>query len=215
LNQTPGEPRKQAKEPAAAAAPGVRALDVLRRSGAVRSGHFLLTSGKHSDTYVEKFRLLERPQLAGPLLGQLAARFQDQRVSVVLGPAVGGIIIAYEMARHLGARAVFAERADGRLTLRRGFRIEPGERCLVVEDVVTTGGSLLETLAVARAAGAEVVGAALLVDRSGGVDFAPGIRVESLTRIQAASWEAGACPLCAAGAPLEQPGSRRLQATGG
>lgn len=191
--------------------PPGRVLQVLRESGAVRSGHFLLTSGRHSDTYVEKFRLLERPELAGPLLGELAARFRDDGVSVALGPAVGGIIIAYEIARHLGARAVFAERAEGRLTLRRGFRIEPGERCLVVEDVVTTGGSLRETLAVARGAGADVVGVALLVDRSGGADVAPGLRVESLARITAESWDAATCPLCAQGVPLEQPGSRALQ----
>lgn len=188
------------------------AMDVLHQSGAVRTGHFLLTSGKHSDTYVEKFRLLERPELAGPLLEELAHRFRGERVSVVLGPAVGGIIIAYEVARHLGARAVFAERVDGRLTLRRGFHINPRERCLVVEDVVTTGGSLREALDVARTAGADVVGAALLVDRTGGQDIAPGIRVESLARVGAQTWDPDGCPQCAAGVPLEQPGSRALQA---
>lgn len=187
-----------------------QAIDILEQSGAVRTGHFLLTSGKHSDTYVEKFRLLERPELAGPLLGSLADRFRDVGVEVVLGPAVGGIIIAYEIARHLGARAVFAERVGHHLTLRRGFHIKPGERCLIVEDVVTTGGSLRETIGVARDAGGNIVGAALLVDRSGGADIAPDIPVECLVRLQARSWDPADCPQCAAGQPLEQPGSRHI-----
>lgn len=189
-------------------------IDILRQSGAVRSGHFRLTSGRHSDAYVEKFRLLERPELAGPLLGSLAERFRDSGVQVVLGPAVGGIIIAYEIARHLGARAVFAEREDGRLTLRRGFHIEPGERCLVVEDVVTTGGSLREAIDVARGTGADIVGAALIVDRSGGADIAPGVRLERLVEMQVDSWDPADCPLCAADVALEQPGSRGLQGSG-
>src|SRR5690606_29411827 len=107
---------------------GNEVMETLAKSGALLQGHYLLTSGQHSDTYVEKFRLLERPDLAEPVVRALADRFRGEDVQVVLGPAVGGIIVAYEMARQLGARAVFAERQDGRLTLRRGFRIQPGER---------------------------------------------------------------------------------------
>jgi len=186
------------------------AMQTLLACGAVLKGHFLLTSGRHSDTYVEKFRLLERPDLTAGLLGRLAERFRDAGVQVVLGPAVGGIIVAYEMARQLGVRAVFAEREAGQLTLRRGFQLRPGERCLVVEDVVTTGGSVREALAVARKAGALVVGVALLADRSGGRALDLGVPVEYLVSLDAPSWEPDACPLCRAGVPLEQRGSRAL-----
>lgn len=184
-------------------------LTVLEQSGAVRRGHFLLTSGRHSDVYVEKFRLLERPDLAGPLLKQLADPFRDEAVEVVLSPAVGGIIVGYEVARHLGARAIFAEREQGVLTLRRGFVLAPGTRCLVVEDVVTTGGSVREVLSLAEQAGAHIVGVGLLVDRSAGRFNVP-YPVHTLTTLTAPSWTPGACPLCAAGVPLEQRGSRAL-----
>lgn len=185
------------------------AMAVLTASGAVRRGHFLLTSGRHSDTYVEKFRLLERPELAGPLLKQLADNFTDAGVDVVLSPAVGGVIVGYEIARHLGARSVFAERENGKLTLRRDFQLGRGERCLVVEDVVTTGGSLLELLEVATVAGVAIVGVGLIVDRSGGKLQLP-YPVKTLARIDAPSWEPEHCPMCRAGEGLEQRGSRGL-----
>lgn len=189
---------------------GMDAMEILKKSGAVRQGHFLLTSGRHSDTYVEKFRLLERPELAGPLLKQLADQYRRANIDVVLSPAVGGVIVGYEIARHLGVRAVFAEREDGKLTLRRGFQLSPGERCLVVEDVVTTGGSLLELLHVATGAKVEVVGVGLIVDRSGGKLQSP-YPVEALARFDAPSWVPDECPMCRDGEPLEERGSRGLR----
>lgn len=189
-------------------------VDALASSGAVRKGHFLLTSGLHSDTYVEKFRLLEHPQWAGPVLESLADRFRHDDVQVVLGPAVGGIIVAYEVARHLEVRAIFAEREDGLLTLRRGFQLQAGERCLIVEDVVTTGGSVREVLDVATRAGAEVVGVGLLIDRSGGALDLP-YRVEALATLDVPGWDAEDCPLCREGVPLERRGSRFLGAGAG
>ncbi|HEY8416644.1 MAG TPA: orotate phosphoribosyltransferase [Limnochordales bacterium] len=183
-------------------------MEILLASGAVLRGHFLLTSGQHSDMYVEKFRLLERPDLTEPVLRRLADRFRDAGVEVVLGPAVGGIIVAYEMARQLGVRAIFAERQWGHLTLRRGFQLRPGERCLVVEDVVTTGGSVREALAVARRHGAHVVGVAVLADRSGGQALDFGVPVEYLVSLNVPHWEPDRCPLCRAGVPLEHRGSR-------
>lgn len=189
------------------------AMKVLVASGAVRKGHFLLTSGRHSDTYVEKFRLLEKPDVAERLLGQLADAFQEAKVDVVLSPAVGGIIVGYEVARKLGVRAIFAEREQGGLTLRRGFRLHRGERCLVVEDVVTTGGSLREVLDVAEKAGADIVGVGVLVDRSGGALRVP-YPITTLAEMDATSWSPHDCPLCRAGEPLEQRGSRSLGSDG-
>jgi orotate phosphoribosyltransferase len=142
----------------------------LRESGALLEGHFLLTSGRHSAQYVEKFRLLEQPRLTSQLCGELARRFSERNVQCVVGPVTGGIILAFETARHLGCRAVYAERGEGGegFVLRRGFQLKPGERVLVVEDIVTTGGSVLQVVDTVRAAGGEVVGVGLLVDRSGG-----------------------------------------------
>lgn len=187
-------------------------MDVLVASGAVRKGHFLLTSGLHSDTYVEKFRLLERPDLAGPLLARLAEEFADEGVEVVLSPAVGGVIVGYEVARALGVRAVFAEREAGSLTLRRGFELRRGERCLVVEDIVTTGGSVRELLDVAEAAETDIAGVGLVVDRSGG-KWPWRYATKALARLEAPSWEPEHCPGCRAGLPLEQRGSRGLGST--
>ncbi len=183
-------------------------METLLASGAVLKGHFLLTSGQHSDMYVEKFRLLERPDLTEPIMRMLADRFRGAGVEVVLGPAVGGIIVAYEIARQLGVRAVFAERQWGNLTLRRGFKLRPGERCLVVEDVVTTGGSVREALGVARRAGADIVGVALIADRSGGQALDFGVPVEYLVSLDVPHWDADQCPLCRAGVPIEHRGSR-------
>lgn len=184
-------------------------LQLLQESGAVRQGHFLLTSGLHSDTYVEKFRLLEHPDLAGPLLQSLANRFRDKDVQVVLGPAVGGVIVAYEVARHLGVRAIFAEREQGELTLRRGFQLGEGERCLIVEDVVTTGGSVNEVIALAEKAKADIVGVGLLIDRSAG-SYTSSYPTEALATLDVSGWQAADCPLCQKGIPLEQRGSRGL-----
>ncbi|HEX8551234.1 MAG TPA: orotate phosphoribosyltransferase [Abditibacteriaceae bacterium] len=143
---------------------------VFRDSGALLDGHFLLASGRHSAQYIEKFRILEQPRLASALCGELASRFEERGISCVVGPVTGGIILAFEVARHLGCRAVYAERAengDG-FELRRGFQIAPGERVLVVEDIVTTGGSAQKVIETIRAAGGEVVGVGLLCDRSNG-----------------------------------------------
>lgn len=184
-------------------------LAVLKETGAYLTGHFKLSSGLHSPVYIEKFRLLERPELAEKVLRHLADRFRGDGVSVVVGPTTGGIIVAYEVARSLGARAIFAEREGDRRVLRRGFTIAPGERVLVVEDVVTTGLSVREVLDLVAEKGGEVVGVGMIVDRSRGqVDF--GVRAERLVRVEFETYVPEECPLCRENVPLIDPGSRRL-----
>jgi orotate phosphoribosyltransferase len=182
-------------------------LDVFRRAGALLDGHFTLTSGLHSSGYLQCALVLQYPREAEAFGAAIAQRVFNRGARVVLSPALGGIVIGQEVARGLGVRAVFAERQNGALTLRRGFAIEPGEKVLVVEDVLTTGGSTRETIAVARAAGAEVVGAASIIDRSGG---SAGLDVPyvALASIAVPTYEAESCPLCAAGDPAVKPGSR-------
>lgn len=183
--------------------------DMFVEAGALLSGHFVLTSGLHSDTYLEKFAVLQHPELAQRLCDMIAARFSHSGVQVVLGPATGGIILAHCVGRALGTRAIFAERERGEMTLRRGFRIDPGEKVLVVEDVVTTGGSVVEVLNLARALGGSVVGVGYLVDRSGGkVRF--DVQAKPLMHLDAQAWPAAECPLCAAGKPVTTRGSRGL-----
>jgi orotate phosphoribosyltransferase len=168
----------------------------LRDSGALLEGHFLLASGRHSQFYIEKFRLLEQPQLTSKLCAEIARRFQNDEVETVVGPVTGGIILAFEVARQMGIRAVYAERAsDGKnFTLRRGFQLKDGEKCLVVEDIVTTGGSAQKVVELVRQHGGEIVGCALLVDRSNGALRIEAPRVESLLEMQVESWAPGEQP---------------------
>lgn len=182
---------------------------VLTRLGALRTGHFRLTSGQHSDRYMQCAALFEHPEESAELCGALARLFGDERIDVVAGPALGGVIMAYEVARALGVRNVFAERENGRMTLRRGFHVKPGERVLVVEDVVTTGGSVKEVVELLRAAGAVVVGVGSVVDRSGGAaDF--GVPFRPLMAMEAQRWEEADCPLCREGVAVVKPGSRQV-----
>jgi orotate phosphoribosyltransferase len=183
------------------------ALDLFRRSGALLEGHFKLSSGLHSPGYLQCARVLMRPRDAEALGAALGAAANQFGATLVLSPALGGIVIGQEVARALDVPALFAERADGALTLRRGFTIDSADRVLVVEDVVTTGGSTRETMAVAREAGATVVGACAIVDRSGGN---PGLDVpfRAVLPMNVPTWQPEACPLCAQGVPLVKPGSR-------
>ena len=181
-------------------------LALFRRYGALLEGHFQLTSGLHSGGYLQCALVLQHPDQAAALGAALAGRVTHLQVMTVLSPALGGIVIGHEVARALGARALFAERQDHMLTLRRGFAITEGERVLIVEDVITTGGSTRETVEVARTAGAQVAGVAAIIDRGG----APRLDVPfyALTEISLPAYEPEACPLCAEGVPLVKPGSR-------
>ena len=182
-------------------------LDLYRTSGALLEGHFRLTSGLHSPGYLQCALVLQHPRHAEALGRAIADRVRELRPTVVLSPALGGVVIGQEVGRALGVRAIFAERQDGKLALRRGFTLDAGDRVLVVEDVMTTGGSTRETIEVAKAAGGQVIGTASIVDRSGGtirfdVPFA------SLLDIALPTYEPDACPLCAQGLPVVKPGSR-------
>ena len=182
-------------------------LDLFRRSGALLEGHFRLSSGLHSTGYLQCALVLQHPSHAEALGRVLAERVGSLRPTVVLSPALGGLIIGHEVGRALGVRAVFAERQDGVLTLRRGFMLAASDRVLVVEDVLTTGGSTRETIQVARAFGGQVVGAAAIVDRSGGgARFE--VPFEALLDVDLPTYAADACPLCARGDPVAKPGSR-------
>jgi orotate phosphoribosyltransferase len=182
-------------------------LSLFRRSGALLEGHFKLSSGRHSPGYLQCARVLMHPRDAEALGAALASTVREFGPTLVLSPALGGIVIGQEVARALGVPAIFAERADGVLTLRRGFTIEPSDRVLVVEDVVTTGGSTRETMEVARAAAASVVAACSIVDRSGGN---PGLDApyRALLPMDVPTYGPEACPLCAQGVELVKPGSR-------
>lgn len=179
----------------------------FRRHGAVQEGHFQLTSGLHAATYVQCAQILQYPDEAAVLGTALAGLVRDAAPHVVVSPALGGIIVAHEVARALGVRAIFAERSDGRLTLRRGFAIRPGERVLIVEDVVTTAGTIAEVAVLARDAGGLIAGAAALIDRSGGRTAAT-IPLRALVTLDLPAFPPSECPLCRAGAPLVKPGSR-------
>lgn len=182
-------------------------LDLFRRVGALLEGHFRLTSGLHSPGYLQCALVLQYPREAERCGALLADRVRQLAPQVVLSPALGGIVIGQEVGRALGVRAIFAERQDGKLTLRRGFTLSPGERVLVVEDVVTTGGSTRETIEVARAAGAVVVGSAAIIDRSGGEQRLD-VPFHALATVSLPTYQPESCPLCAAGSPVVKPGSR-------
>ena len=183
-------------------------LEVFREAGALLEGHFLLSSGLHSPKYLQCALVLEDPARAERLCRQLVRAFSDDRIECVVGPALGGILVAYELARALGTRSLFTERQDGKMTLRRGFALRPGERVLLAEDVVTTGGSLREVQDLVRAAGAEVVAVAALVDRTSGRDPGFGIPLASLLKMDVPTYPPESCPLCEADQPVVKPGSR-------
>ena len=182
-------------------------LDLFKETGAYLEGHFKLSSGRHSNGYMQSALVLQHPDKAAELGKALALLVAPHGPTVVLSPALGGIVIGHEVARALGVRAVFAERQDGTLTLRRGFSLSAGDRVVVIEDVVTTGGSTRETIEVARAAGAQVVGAASIIDRSGG-NQSLGVPYYALATVDLPTYQPDACPLCQAGQPVVKPGSR-------
>lgn len=182
-------------------------LDRFRRVGALLDGHFRLTSGLHSPGFLQCALVLQHPREAEHCGGEIAASVRHLGANVVLSPALGGIVIGQEVARALDVRALFAERQDGQLTLRRGFRLSPDDKVLVVEDVVTTGGSTRETIDVARASGATVVGAAAIINRGGGPPTLD-VPFSALATLSVATFTPETCPLCAAGVPVVKPGSR-------
>jgi orotate phosphoribosyltransferase len=181
---------------------------VFRESGAFREGHFILASGRHSPLYLEKFQVLQRPVETERLCAALASWAKVLDVETVAGPTTGGIILAHEVARQLGVRAIYAERREngtGR-EFRRGFALRPGERVVVVDDIMTTGGSVQETVEAVRSAGGHVAGAAVLVDRSGGAADV-GVPIEALWRLGIPSYAPAECPLCAKGIIATHPGT--------
>lgn len=183
------------------------ALALYRETSAYLEGHFRLSSGLHSTGYLQSALVLQMPALAARLGAGIAAQVRSLHPTVVLSPALGGLIIGHEVGRALDVRAIFAERTDTVLGLRRGFQLTASDRVLVIEDVFTTGKSTRETIEVARAAGADVVGAAAIVDRSGGtIDF--GVPSHALVHLDVPTYDPSACPLCAQGIPVVKPGSR-------
>ena len=185
-------------------------LDIYQKTGALLTGHFLLSSGLHSERYLQSALVLQQPDIATRLCAALAEHFRNSTIEAVIAPALGGVFVSHETARALGVRALFAERVNGELTLRRGFTIKPGERLLVVEDVITTGKSTRETIEVVRKAGGVAVAAASLVDRSGG-KAELGVPYKALVTLEVPSFTAEECPLCKAGSAPIKPGSRGLK----
>lgn len=190
--------------------PGNGVLEALRSSGALKEGHFLLSSGAHSNQYIEKFDLLRQPRATSIVCASIAERYRDPGIDVVVGPTTGGVILAFEVARQLGVAAAYAERSaadagDGR-EFRRGTTFPTGGRVLVVDDILTTGGSIRETLDALAAHPVNVVGVAVLVDRSGG-GASIGVPYIALGTMEIAAWDAAVCPLCARGEPLVKPGT--------
>ena len=183
-------------------------IDQFRATGALLEGHFQLSSGLHSTVYLQCALVLQFPERAEAFGRALAEKFQGQEIQLVASPAIGGIVIGHEVARALGARFVWTEREAGQMTLRRGFTIAPGEKTLIVEDVITTGGSTCETIEAVRRAGADVVGAASIIDRSGGTADV-GVPLTSLASLRVLSVESSACDACKVGEPVTKPGSRK------
>lgn len=189
-------------------------LDLYRQQDALLEGHFLLSSGLHSDRYLQSALLLQHPEHAATLCKAMVEGLPDelrQAINVVVGPAMGAVLVSYESARALSVRSLFTERQEGQMVLRRGFGLCPGEKVLVVEDVITTGGSTRECIRGIEAAGGNVIAVASLVDRSAGTAEFGQIPFHPLIRLAVQTWEAGDCPLCAQGSTPVKPGSRGLK----
>jgi orotate phosphoribosyltransferase len=199
----------------AAEASGERVLRSLRETGACHEGHFQLSSGLHSDRYFQCALALARPPVAESLAREIAALWRGESIETVVGPALGGIVIAYELARQLGARALFTEREGGEMRFRRGFSVRPGERVLLCEDVVTTGKSVGEALEVLRQAQATPLGISAILrrvsDPSRDEAILFGLPVRAPLRVETREWEATSCPLCRDGVPVAKPGSRGIR----
>jgi len=179
--------------------------EIFEKAGALLKGHFLLTSGLHSPVYWEKFRVLQFPHYTEQLCRLIARHFQKQNIKVVAGPTTGGIIIAYEVARQLGVRNIFAEKEGTERVFRRGFYLDPGERVLIVDDILTTGGSIREVMAAVDKLGGKIIGVGVLVNRSEQeIDF--GVPLFACQRAVTPTYPPENCPLCAAKVPLVKPG---------
>lgn len=188
-------------------------IERFRQKGALLEGHFVLSSGLHSTQYLQCALVLQHPFEAEALARAVAARFTGQRIETVAAPAIGGIVIGYEVARALGARSIWTEREAGAMTLRRGFTLRPGESVLVVEDVITTGSSTRETVEALRACGGRIVAAASIIDRScGRADV--GVPRVALATLDVPAYAPSACPACQRGEPAVKPGSRKIGAGG-
>jgi orotate phosphoribosyltransferase len=184
-------------------------LAIFKETGALLSGHFFLTSGLHSSDYFQCARVLQHPRYCQLLAENIIQYFKLKTIDVVLSPAIGGIVIGQEVGRQLGVRTIFAERKNGAMCLRRGFKIKSGERVLICEDVVTTGGSVFEVIELVKSAGADVAGVGYIVDRSNGkVDFS--VDQYAVIKLEAKIYSESECPLCKQGQPIEKPGSRQL-----
>ena len=184
-------------------------LDIFLQTNALLEGHFLLTSGKHSNQYFQCAKVLQYPGYAESLCNIIAEHFQLFEIDTVIAPAIGGIVVGQEVARQLNKKSIFAERVDGHLVLRRGFEISEGEKVLVCEDVVTTGGSVFEVIDIVKEYGGEVVGVGMIVDRSNGkVKF--GVSQISTLEMEAVTYEPEDCPLCKDRIPVVKPGSREI-----
>ena len=192
----------------------IKTEEVMKKfedAGAIQKGHFKLTSGVHSDTYIQCAQVMQYPGFMHNLCSELGKKFRGDDIDVIVGPAIGGIIMAHVMAQVLGpwVRAIFTERENGKMTLRRSFEIKEGEKVLVVEDVTTTGSSVREVIDIVNSRKGKVVGVGVLIDRSGGkVDF--GIKTEKLLTVDIKTFLPEECPLCKKGIPVVKPGSREL-----
>lgn len=185
-------------------------IEMLKEAQVLLEGHFLLTSGRHSDKYMQCAKIFQDAKYSVPLCAELVAQFKDENVELVIGPAIGAIQMSYEVGKQLGVKNIFAERENGKMTLRRGFTIEKGQRVLIVEDVVTTGGSVKEVMDLVTASGGTIVGIGSIVDRTGGkIDF--GVPYKSAFSMDITSYEAEECPICQTGMPLVKPGSRAVK----
>ena len=185
-------------------------LDIFRQTNALLDGHFLLTSGLHSPNYFQCAKVLQYPKYLHLFAGEIAKHFEYSEIELVVSPAVGGVVVGTEVGRMLGVRTIFGEREGNEMKLRRGFEIKKGERVLVVEDVVTTGGSVLEIIQLVKAAGATLAGVGYIVDRSNGkVDF--DAKMFPVLKLEVIAYQPDQCPLCASGSTAIKPGSRGLK----
>lgn len=186
-------------------------IETMKECDALLEGHFLLSSGKHSDRYCQCAKLLQHPDKAEKVLSIVAEKLKNVEFDMIVGPAMGGIIVSYELARQTGKPGIFAERTDGVMSIRRGFSIEKGQKVIISEDVITTGKSSFEVVEVIKALGGEVVGLACIVDRSNGLSKELPYPVYSAITLNIESYDKDKCPMCAKGITYEKPGSRNIK----